>query len=97
VVVNTSPEYENPDGFAKGLKRPRFKMTKVALDTVAIFSAIPLRNQPEALSVMVINYDGSHPAHLIGESPAPAVRDAIHYNNFIKRICRLYEGRFSGR
>jgi hypothetical protein len=47
VVVNTSPEYENPDAFAKGLKRPHFNMEKVAADTVRIFTSIPLRNQPE--------------------------------------------------
>lgn len=104
VVVNTSPEYENPDGFAKGLKRPRFKMEKVVTDTIRIFSAIPLRNrsqdpndQPEALSVIVINYDGLRPANLITGSPAPGGKDAVHYNNFIKRICRLFEERFSGK
>jgi len=104
VVINTSPEYENPNGFAKGLKRPLFKMEKVVADTVRIFSSIPLRNtvedpndQPEALAVVVVNYDGVHPAKLVVEPPAPQPKDAVHYDNFIRRICRLFEGRFSGR
>lgn len=104
VVINTSPEYENPDGFAKGLKRPRFNMEKVVADTVRIFDAIPLRNdaddpndQPEALSVIVVSYDGLHSANLITEPPAPSPKGAVHYDNFIKRICRLFEKRFSGR
>ena len=104
VVISTSPEYENPDGFAKGLKRPRFNMGKVVADTIGIFSAIPLRNdaedpndQPEALSVIVVNYDGLHPAELIKEPPAPGPADAVQYDQFIKRICRLFGKRFSER
>lgn len=104
VIVNTSPEYENPDRFARGLKRPRFKMEKVVADTIRIFSAIPLRNkpddpndQPEAISVIVVNYDGLHPATLVTEPPAPGRKDAVHYNNFILRICELFRRRFSGR
>jgi hypothetical protein len=104
VVVNISPEYENPDAFAKGLKRPRPNMAKVVADTIGIFSAIPLRDdpddpndQPEALSIIAVEYDGAHPATLISGPPAPSGKDAFHYRNFIRRICRLYEDRFSGR
>lgn len=104
VVVNTSPAYENPDAFAKGLKRPRFNMEKVVADTVRIFTTIPLRNetgdpndQPEALAVIVVNYDGVHPARLITASPSPEPSGAVYYSNFIKRICKLYGKRFSGR
>src|SRR5260370_5490043 len=43
VVVNVSPVYENPDAFAKGLHRPKFKMEKVVTETNAIFDKIPLR------------------------------------------------------
>src|SRR5580692_5093518 len=63
IIVNTSPLYENPDAFAKGLLRPKFKMEKVVADTIKIFDQIPLRelpeepnDQPEALAV--VNYDG---------------------------------------
>ena len=104
VVVNTSPEYENPDAFAKGLKRPRFNMEKVVADTIRIFATIPLRNdpedpndQPEALAVIVVNYDGVHPARLVTKPPAPAPADPVSYHNFVKRICELYGKRFTGR
>lgn len=104
VVVNTSPEYENPDAFAKGLKRPRFNMGKVVADTIGIFSAIPLRNaaedpndQPEALAIIVVNYDGVHPARLVAAPPAPTTGEPAHYDSFLRRICDLYGKRFSGR
>jgi hypothetical protein len=104
VVVNISSEYENPDAFAKGLKRPRLNMAKVVADTIGIFSAILLRDdpddpndQPEALSVIVVEYDGLHAASLVTEPPAPGAKDAVHYRNFIRRICGLYEERFSGQ
>jgi hypothetical protein len=104
VVVNASPEYENPDAFAKGLKRPRFNMEKVVADTIGIFSAIPLRNeagdpsdQPEALAIIVVNYDGVHPARLVAGPPAPRASEPAHYDTFLRRICALYGKRFSGR
>jgi len=101
VVVNTSPLYENPDSFAKGLSRPRFKMGKVVADTVRIFAQIPLRelpdepnDQPEALAVIVMNYDGANPARLEGHLPE---QNQICYETFIARITRLYAERFSPR
>jgi hypothetical protein len=104
VVVNSSAEYENPDAFAKGLKRPRFNMDKVVADTVGIFRAIPLRNdpgdpndQPEALAIIVVDYDGVHPAHLVTTTPAPREDEPTHYDSFLHRICNLYRQRFSGR
>lgn len=104
VVVNTSPAYENPDALAKGLKRPRFDMQKVVADTVGIFTKIPLRNepdepndQPEAIAAILVEYDGVRRAKLITKPPAPSANSQIHYENFIRRICRLYEKRFSAR
>lgn len=104
VVVNVSPKYENPDAFAKGLERPKFKMEKVVTDTVRIFARIPLRNeadepndQPEALAVIVVDYDGITPATLVTGPLAPSSGETIHYESFIRRICSLYERRFSGR
>ncbi len=104
VVVNISPKYENPDAFAKGLERPHFKMEKVVRDTVAIFSRIPLRNepggpndQPEALAVITVDYDGTSAAKLVTGELAPRRGSSIHYASFIRRICGLYEKRFTGR
>ncbi|MEK7409298.1 MAG: hypothetical protein AAB225_29900 [Acidobacteriota bacterium] len=99
IIVNASPLYENPDGFAKGLVRPKFKMDKVVADTVRIFSQITLRespdepnDQPEALAVIVVNYDGANPARLEDYLPAES---QIRYDAFIERIVRLYGERFS--
>ncbi|MDE3178478.1 MAG: hypothetical protein KGM47_02360, partial [Acidobacteriota bacterium] len=104
VVVNVSQRYENPDAFAKGLIRPEFKMEKVVTDTVAIFENIPLRNTPddsgelpEALALMIIDYDGANPSKLVTGKPAPQRESAAYYENFILRICDLYGKRFGGR
>jgi len=101
VVINCSPAYENPDGFAKGLRRPKFDMNKVVRDTVKIFADIPLRtstdepnDQPEALAVIVVDYNGKHPAKLITNELSPQPASAIHYESFIARICGLYRDRF---
>ena len=101
VIVNTSPLYENPDGFAKGILRPRFKMEKVVADTVKIFGQIPLRefpeepnDQPEALAVIVMNYDGVGTATLVDYFPGES---QIGYDVFAGRIARLYAERFRPR
>jgi hypothetical protein len=103
VVVNVSPKYENPDEFAKGLVRPKFDMERIVKDTINIFARIPQRNepsdpsdQPEALAVIVVDYDGESAAKLVTGSLAPQPGDSIHYESFIERIGSLYERRFSG-
>jgi hypothetical protein len=104
VVVNVSPAYENPDAFAKGLLRPKFKMEKVAKDTVSIFENIPPRDSPddpgelpEALAVIVVDYDGVNSSKLVTSGLAPQPDNAVHYGNFVRRICDLYGQRFIGR
>ena len=99
VIVNTSHVYSNPDAFAKDLIRPKFKMDKVVADTVKIFGQIPLRevpeepnDQPEALAVIVMNYDGVNPATLVDYFPD---ENEVRYERFIQRITRLYVERFS--
>jgi hypothetical protein len=103
VVINISPAYENPDAFAKGLLRPKFKMEKVVADTITIFGKIPLRDTmddpnelPEALSVIVVDYDGVNPAKLVSGPLAPQTGSNMHYESFIQRICDIYAKRFTG-
>ncbi len=100
VVINTSEAYENPDAFAKGLVRPKFKI-QVVRDTVKIFEAIPLRESPEdpndlpeALAVIVVNYDGINPAILVTGDVSPDPESPVHYDNFITRLAAKYEDRF---
>jgi hypothetical protein len=103
IVVNVSPKYENPDEFAKGLVRPKFDMEKIVKDTINIFRRIPLRkepgdpsDQPEALAVIVVDYDGASAAKLVTGPLAPKPGDSIHYETFIERIGSIYQRRFSG-
>src|SRR5712691_12029861 len=98
VVINTSELYENPDAFAKGLVRKKFKMEKVVKDTVKVFSGIPLRESPddpndlpEALTVIVVDYDGVNPARLVTGEASPDPASAAHYDNFIKLLAAKYE------
>lgn len=102
VVVNVSPAYENPDAFAKGLRRPKSKMEKVVADTIAIFDKIPLRDTPddpnelpEAVAVIVVDYDGVNRAKLVKGPPAPPLDSNINYDRFIRRVCEIYGRRFN--
>ena len=101
VIINCSPAYANPDAFAKGLVRPKFDMRKIVADTVKIFAGIPLRSvpdepndQPEALAVIIVDYDGENPAKLVTNDLAPQLGSPIHYESFIARVCELYRQRF---
>ena len=100
VVINTSALYENPDAFAHGLIRPRFNMEKVVADTVKVFTRIPLRDspdepndQPEALTVIVLDYDGVNAANLV-TSDLVVEASSANYENFIRRLAQKYEDRF---
>jgi len=99
VVINASEAYENPDAFAKGKVRPKTKMEKVVLDTIGIFEKIPLRDTisdptelPEALAIIVVNYDGVNDATLV--QGIPDRKHPSHYDNFIARLVAIYEDRF---
>ncbi len=99
VVINASETYENPDSFAKGLVRKKIKIDKVVADTIGVFEKIPLRDLPsdrtelpEALAVIVINYDGVNEATLVEGIPDSS--SPSHYDNFIRRLATIYEDRF---
>ncbi len=102
MIVNVSPSYRNPDPFAADMMRRTLPMAKIVSDTVALFGGIPLResegepnDQPEAISVVVVDYDGVSAVRLVTGSPAPQPGSAVHYESLLRRVCRLYEGRFS--
>ena len=64
-------------------------------------SNLPLReradepnNQPEALCIVVVDYDGQNPARLITDQPAPQPAELTHIGAFYERISRLYSQRF---
>jgi hypothetical protein len=100
LVVNVSKEYLNPDSFAKDVKRPKRDMDLVVKETTEIFAKIPLRDTaddptelPEALAIIVVDYDGINPARLVTDERAPQPHDAIYYGNFLNRLSALYEQR----
>jgi hypothetical protein len=105
VIVNTSMTYLNPDEWAKGITRPQLSAVnwqKLLTQTIGLFTSIPLRehpddhpkDQPEALAVMLIEYDGRTFARLVTDPAAPQPGDAAHVLEFYRRIIRLYEQRF---
>jgi hypothetical protein len=101
LVVNVSEQYENPDSFARGIQRKKVKIEQVVADTIEVFQAIPLRDTPdeptelpEALAVIVVNYDGMNPGSLITDGIAPSVTNPVNYDNFIERLAAKYEDRF---
>lgn len=100
VVINVSKEYLNPDSFAKDVKRPKREMNEVVKETIEIFAKIPLRDTPddptelpEALGIIVVDYNGIAPGRLVTDERAPQQQDAIYYENFLNRLSALYEQR----
>jgi hypothetical protein len=76
-------------------------MERVFKATVKIFADIPLRtlsdepnDQPEAIAVFVLDYDGRNQAKLVTGELAPQPGSPIHYDSFTGRICDLYTRRF---
>jgi hypothetical protein len=67
---------------------------------VKVFESIPLRDSiddpkelPEALAVILVDYDGENPASLVTSEVAPSRTSKLHYDNFIKRLAAKYEDR----
>ncbi len=101
VTINVCPNYRNPDPFATDIERDYPNMEKIVTDTVKIFTDIPLRekedepnDQPEAIAVILVDYDGVNEARLVIDPPAPQLGQPNHYASFVERLCRLYEERF---
>jgi len=84
------------------------QITEVPLNgrsyTAKIFADIPLRSspeepndQPEALAVIIVDYDGQNPAKLVTGDLAPQRGSPTHYDSFLSRVCDLYRQRFAAR
>src|SRR5690242_936651 len=104
MVINTSVAYANPDAFAMNLVRPQFQADRwrqLIAGTIQLYTGIPLRerpnepsDQPEALTVILIDYDGVNPARLVTDLPAPQPGEPAHILALYERIARLYAQRF---
>ena len=78
-------------------------MEKVVSDTIKIFENIPLRDSvddptelPEALTVIVVNYDGVNPASLVTGAPSPNSADlALKKVEYLdQELLKTFEGSF---
>jgi hypothetical protein len=104
VIINVATDYLNPDEFAQGVVRAQLRpdrWQRLIAGTISLFADIPLRersdepnDQPEALTVILIEYDGRSPARLMTNPPAPQPGDPAHITAFYDRIVRLYAQRF---
>ena len=101
VAINMNPNYLNPDPFARTIERSYTNMMKVVTDTINIFTNVPLRDledepndQPEAVGIVVLDYDGANPARLVTGPPAPQAGEPGHYETFLRRLCELYCRRY---
>lgn len=104
MIINTSVVYANPDTFATNLVRPQFRADRwqqLIAGTIQLYTGIPLRgrpnepsDQPEALTVILIDYDGAHLARLVTDPPAPQPGEPAYILTFYERIARLYTQRF---
>jgi len=100
LVVNCSPSYENPDEWARKVSRKAGNFAKVVHSTVELFRSIPPRelvgdpgDQPEALCVLLIDYDGRNGATLVTSEMSLADADPLSYGSFCARLARLFEAR----
>jgi hypothetical protein len=100
MIINVSSEYENPDKIPT--KTPRRHLSNDYItQTMELFQFI-LRespdepnDQPEAVAIILVDYDGVHEARFVTEPPALPENSPYHYSNFCRRMVRLYEERFS--
>lgn len=100
LVINIAPEYQNPDWDEPPNVHKNVERTVTT--TIEMFRAfLPFRShtlnldaKAEAFCVIVVNYDGRHPATLHTEPPAPQPEDPFSYRSFLSLISKQYSERF---
>lgn len=102
IVVNAAPRYKNPDEFSEVAKHKAVLKPRELESTVRLSGEAELRRSPqdpgdlpEALAVIVVEYDGQTCARLVTERPAPQPGDPNHYATFVKTMVSRYNERFS--
>jgi hypothetical protein len=102
IVINASPHYKNPDEFSEVAKHKAILKPKELEATVDLYRKVALRktvqdprDAPDALSIIVIEYDGRNPARLLTELPAPQRGEPNHYDSFAQFMRERYLDRFS--
>ncbi len=104
IVINAAPEYKNPDEFSEVAKHKAILKPKELEGTVDLFRRVPLRRTPadpgdlpEALAIIVVEYDGRNRARLTTNPPAPQPGDTNHYETFLQMMSERYAERSGGR
>jgi hypothetical protein len=104
MIVNMSQLYRNPDAFAREIIRTQIseeKWTAYIADTLACFTGLSMRSdiqgekdEPEAVAIILVHYDGENPARLVMAPPAPQPGEQGHIGVLYQRILHFYEERF---
>lgn len=101
VVINAAERYRNPDEFSEVAKHKALLKPLELEATIQLFREVPLRggttgkaDLPEALGILVVEYDGERPARLLTEPPAPRPGDLNHYSSFIALMRDRFVERF---
>jgi hypothetical protein len=104
MIVNMSQLYRNPDAFAREIIRTEIaeeKWSAYIAETLAHFTRLSMRpdiqgekDEPEAVTVIVVHYDGEPPARLVTDPPAPQPGEQGHIGVLYQRILHFYEERF---
>ncbi len=102
MIINVSAEYKNPNGIPTKTPRRHLSADYIT-QTMGLFkfalrdSPDDSNDQPEAVAIVLVDYDGVHDARLVTEPPALPDDDPYHYNSFCRRMVRLYEERLSSK
>ncbi len=101
VVINAAERYKNPDEFSEVAKHKAVLKPHELEATIDLFRKVPLRAEiadpgdiPEALAIIVVDYDGQNPARLLEGPPAPQPGDANYYGTFVKTLGQRFAERF---
>ncbi len=101
IVVNAAARYKNPDEFSEVAKHKAVLKPHELEATIELFRKVPLRADvsdpgdiPEALAIIVVDYDGQKPARLLEEPPAPQPGEPNHYGAFVKAMGQRFVERF---
>lgn len=102
IVINGAQTYKNPDEFSEVAKHKAVLKPHELEATVDLFRRVSLRrkptekgDRPEALAIILVEYDGLNPAKLLARPPAPQPGEPNHYETFVRRMGESFNERFS--
>lgn len=106
VVINIASTFRSP--LRDGETTVHANISRLVEETVQLFQDLPRApasgplpnnlNQIDAMGVIVIDFTNieDQPAKLVTSSPAPMPGSPIHYESFVRDICRAFAIRFTG-